>query len=158
MRHTVIPQMRSGIGHLDEINRYIVEDHCRNPRNIDPIAEYNAEASIDNPFCGDEVTVQIRVEDDRVSAICVHGTGCAITQASASMMGEVVEGKRCSEIVESAMIMRRMLAEGREPDADEAEAIGDAISLRDVSRFPIRIKCALLAWATLEDAIESLNG
>ena len=149
--------MRSGIGHLDEVNRYIVEDHCRNPRNVELIPDYNAEASIDNPFCGDEVTVQIRVEDDRVSAICVHGTGCAITQASASMMGEVVEGKRCSEIAESAMIMRRMLAEDREPDADEAEAIGDAISLRDVSRFPIRIKCALLAWATLEDAIGSLD-
>ena len=150
--------MRSGIGHLDEVNRYIVEDHCRNPRNDDPISDYNAEANIDNPFCGDEVTVQIRVEEDRVSAICVHGSGCAITQASASMMGEVVEGKRCSEIAEAVIIMRRMLIEGEEPFADDADAIGDAISLRDVSRFPIRIKCALLAWATLEDAIESLEG
>lgn len=150
--------MRSGIGHLDEVNRYIVEDHCRNPRNIDPISDYNAEANIDNPFCGDEVTVQLRMDDDRVSAICVHGSGCAITQASASMMGELVEGKRRSEVANSATIMRRMLTEGQEPNADEADAIGDAISLRDVSRFPIRIKCALLAWATLEDAIESLDG
>ena len=150
--------MRSGIGHLDEINRYIVEDHCRNPRNVEPISDYDAEANIDNPFCGDEVTVQVRMEDDRVSAICVHGSGCAITQASASMMGELVEGKRRSEIAESAIIMRRMLIEGQEPVADDADAIGDAISLRDVSRFPIRIKCALLAWATLEDAIESLDG
>ena len=152
------PQMRSGIGHLDEVNRYIVEDHCRNPRNVDPITDSNAEASIDNPFCGDEVTVQIRVEQDRVSAICVHGTGCAITQASASMMGEAVEGKRRSEIADSAAIMRRMLTEGQELDDDEAEVIGDSISLRGVSRFPIRIKCALLAWATLEDAIDSLDG
>ncbi len=150
--------MRSGIGHLDEVNRYIVEDHCRNPRNIDPISDYNAEANIDNPFCGDEVTVQLRMEDDRVSAIFVHGSGCAITQASASMMGELVEGKRRSEVANSATIMRRMLTEGQEPIADDADAIGDAISLRDVSRFPIRIKCALLAWATLEDAIESLEG
>ena len=150
--------MRSGIGHLDEVNRYIVEDHCRNPRNVDPIAEPNAEASIDNPFCGDEVTVQIRLDQDRVSAICVHGTGCAITQAAASMMGEAVEGKRRSEIAESAAVMRRMLTEGQELDDDEAEVIGDAISLRDVSRFPVRIKCALLAWATLEDAIDSLGG
>lgn len=149
--------MRSGIGHLDEVNRYIVEDHCRNPRNIDPISDYNAEANIDNPFCGDEVTVQLRMEDDRVSAICVHGSGCAITQASASMMGELVEGKRRSEVANSATIMRRMLTEGQEPHADDADAIGDAISLRDVSRFPIRIKCALLAWATLEDAIDSLD-
>ena len=150
--------MRSGIGHLDEVNRYIVEDHCRNPRNIDPISDYNAEANIDNPFCGDEVTVQLRMEDDRVSAICVHGSGCAITQASASMMGELVEGKRRSEVANSATIMRRMLTEGQEPNTDDADAIGDGISLRDVSRFPIRIKCALLAWATLEDALESLDG
>lgn len=150
--------MRSGIGHLDEINRYIVEDHCRNPRNIDPISDYNAEANIENPFCGDEVTVQIRVDEDRVSEISVHGSGCAITQASASMMGEAVKGKLRSEIAESAKIMRRVLAEGQEPDAADADAIGDAISLRDVSRFPVRIKCALLAWATLEDAIDSLEG
>lgn len=149
--------MRSGIGHLDEVNRYIVEDHCRNPRNVEPISDYDAEANIDNPFCGDGVTVQVRMDGDRVSAICVHGPGCAITQASASMMGEVVEGKHRSEIAASATIMRRMLAEGQEPDADAADAIGDAISLRDVSRFPVRIKCALLAWATLEDAIDSLD-
>ena len=98
------------------------------------------------------------MEDDRVAAICVHGSGCAITQASASMMGEVVEGKRFSEIATSATIMRRMLTEGQEPDVDETEAIGDAISLRDVSRFPVRIKCALLAWATLEDAINGFDG
>ena len=150
--------MRSGFGHLDEVNRYIVEDHCRNPRNTDPISDYNAEANIDNPFCGDEVTVQIRVEDDRVAEICVHGTGCAITQASSSMMGEVVEGMLRSEIADSATIMRRMLSEGEEPIGDDADAIGDATSLKDVSRFPVRIKCALLAWATLEDAIESLDG
>ena len=73
------------------------------------------------------------------------------------MMGEAVEGKHRSEIAESATIMRRMLTEGESPDGDDADAIGDAISLRDVSRFPVRIKCALLAWATLEDAIDSLE-
>ena len=149
--------MRSGIGHLDEVNRYIVEDHCRNPRNVEPISGFNAEANIDNPFCGDEVTVQLRIDDGVVSAIFVYGSGCAITQASASMMGEAVEGKHRSEIAESATIMRRMLTEGESPDGDDADAIGDAISLRDVSRFPVRIKCALLAWATLEDAIDSLE-
>ncbi len=149
--------MRSGIGHLDEVNRYIVEDHCRNPRNVEPISGFNAEANIDNPFCGDEVTVQLRIDDGVVSAIFVHGSGCAITQASASMMGEAVEGKHRSEIAESATIIRRMLTEGELPDGDDADAIGDAISLRDVSRFPVRIKCALLAWATLEDAIDSLE-
>ena len=151
-------KMRSGFGHLDEVNRYVVEDHIRNPRNADPISEYNAEAQIDNPFCGDEVTVQVYIDEDRVAAIYVLGTGCAITQASASIMGELVDGKERSEISDLASIVRQMLSDGEVPSAGDADAIGDAVSLRDVYRFPVRIKCALLAWATLEDAIDSYYG
>ncbi len=149
--------MRSGLGHLDEVNRYIVEDHCRNPRNSEPLAEPDAQATIDNPFCGDEVTVEIKVDVDRLVAICVLGSGCAITQASASIMGEVVGGRRCSEIVEIAGMFRRMMTEGKTPDGESEDVLGDAVALKDVSRFPVRIKCALLAWATLEDAIGNLS-
>ena len=149
--------MRNGFGHLDEINRYVVEDHIRNPRNAEPIPSFNVEARIDNPFCGDEVTVQARVDGNRVAAIYVLGTGCAITQASASMMAEVVEGKRRSEISDLASTMRQMLSDGQEPKGRASDALGDAAALRGVSRFPIRIKCALLAWATLEDAIDNID-
>ena len=149
--------MRSGLGHLDEVNRYIVEDHCRNPRNSEPLAEPDAEATIDNPFCGDEVTVGIKVDEGRLVGICVVGSGCAITQASASIMGELVGGRRCSEIVEIAGVFRRMMTEGKNPDSEGEDVLGDAVALRDVSRFPVRIKCALLAWATLEDAIGNLS-
>ena len=149
--------MRSGLGHLDEVNRYIVEDHCRNPRNGDPITDPDAEATIDNPFCGDEVSVQLRVEDGRVTELCVIGSGCAITQASSSIMGELVEGKSCSEIVEIAGVFRQMMVQGRVPDGVDEDVLGDAVVLRDVSRFPVRVKCALLAWATLGDAIGSLG-
>ena len=145
--------MRSGFGHLDEVNRYIVEDHIRNPRNSEPITDFNSEARIDNPFCGDEVTVQARIDDDRVISIYVLGTGCAITQASASIMGEIVDGKSRFDIAGIASTMRQMLADGELPEGEQAEVIGDAVALRDVSKFPVRIKCALLAWATLEDAI-----
>ena len=145
--------MRSGLGHLDEVNRYIVEDHCRNPRNCDPIPEPDAEATIDNPFCGDEASVQLKVECDRVQSLSVVGSGCAITQASASIMGEVVEGKECSEIVAIAGTFRSMLANG---DFDE-DVLGDAVALEGVSKFPIRVKCALLPWVTLEDALNQLT-
>ncbi len=150
--------MRSGFGHLDEVNRYIVEDHIRNPRNSEPITDFNAEAQIDNPFCGDEVTVQARIDEDRVASIYVLGTGCAITQASASVMAEVVDGMKRSEIAEMASTMRQMLADGKLPHGELLDAIGDAVALRDVSKFPVRIKCALLAWATLEDAINNYGG
>lgn len=149
--------MRSGIGHLDEVNRYIVEDHCRNPRYFEPVDDPDAEATIDNPFCGDEVSVQLKVEDGRVTGLCVVGSGCAITQASASIMGEIVWGRTCSEIGDIAGVFKRMMVERELPYGEDEDVLGDAVALRDVSRFPIRIKCALLAWATLEDAIGSLS-
>ena len=142
--------MRSGFGHLDEAYRYVVEDHLRNPRNSDPIPEHNADARIDNPFCGDEVYVQLHIVDDDVESISVQGSGCAITQASASIMGELVDGRHILEVGNLADNVREMLSKGAVPDED---LIGDAVALRDVSRFPVRVKCALLAWATLEDAI-----
>ncbi len=147
--------MRSGFGHLDETNRYVVEDHYRNPRNSDPLAEYDADARIDNPFCGDEVYVQLRIEDGIIDSISVQGSGCAITQASSSMLGEVAEGRRVAEIDGLSGIVRQMFSKGELPAVDDADEIGDTVALRDVSRFPIRVKCALLAWATLEDAIQN---
>ena len=71
--------------------------------------------------------------------------------------GELVEGKSCSEIVEIAGVFRRMMVQGRVPDSVDEDVLGDAVVLRDVSRFPVRVKCALLAWATLEDAIGSFG-
>ena len=146
--------MRSGFGYLDEISRYVIEDHIRNPRNADPIPEYNTQAQIDNPFCGDEVTIHARIEENRLEAIYVLSTGCAITHASASIMAEIVEGKSLSEISDIALRIRQMLSDDQIAD-DDSDALGDAAALREVARFPLRIKCALLAWATLEDALES---
>ena len=149
--------MRSGFGHLDEISRYTVEDHIRNPRNAEPIADPDANAMIDNPFCGDEVVVQVRLDGDRVDAIQVIGYGCAITQASASMMGEISEGKSLTELNEIDAAVRAMFADGEVPDDATEDLLGDSVALQGVSKFPIRIKCALLPWATLEDAIAKLK-
>ena len=148
--------MRSGFGHLDEVNRLTVEDHCRNPRHAEPIADANASATIDNPFCGDLVTVEARVADGRIDAIAVLGSGCAITQASSSMMGEVAFGASLATVREANRIVRSMLTDGVTPEGTDADAIGDMIALQDVARFPVRIKCALLAWATLEDALATV--
>ena len=148
--------MRSGFGHLDEMSRYIVEDHCRNPRNTEPISNPNADATIDNPFCGDEVVVQLKVESDRIVSISVNGYGCIITQASASMMGELSDGKSFVELDEIVTAVRAMF-DGNMPDGEDVDLIGDMTALSGVSRFPVRIKCALLAWATLEDAITKLK-
>ena len=89
-----------------------------------------------------------------IDAISVQGSGCAITQASSSMLGEVAEGRSVAEIVGISAMVRQMFSKGELPTDDDADEIGDTVALRDVSRFPIRVKCALLAWATLEDAIQ----
>jgi len=99
--------------------------------------------------------VQVLIDDGVIDSISVQGSGCAITQASSSMLGEVAEGRNVAEIEELSGIVRQMFSKGELPADDDADEIGDTIALRDVSRFPIRVKCALLAWATLEDAIQN---
>lgn len=149
--------MRSGMGHIDEIYRHIVEDHCRNPRNHRLLDAPDAEARINNPFCGDDVLVQIKIDDGYLASVCAQGQGCAISQASASMMGEIVEGLEVSQSLERSEIVRRMLSVDQELSEEEADAIGDAVALRDVRRFPIRVKCALISWAALEDALREAD-
>ena len=148
--------MRSGLGHLDEIHRHIVEDHCRAPRNYEVLESLDSEAHVDNPFCGDDVLVQLKLEGSRLAGVCVQGHGCAICQASASIMGELVEGLETSTTEVSASAFRKMLTTDDELESAEIESLGDAIALQDVRRFPIRVKCALLAWVALEDALEKL--
>ncbi len=148
--------MRSGLGHLDEIHRHIVEDHCRNPRNYAALETVHSEARIDNPFCGDDVLVQLNLQDGRLAEVCAQGHGCAICQASASIMGELIEGLEASDTPRAASVFRKMLTTDDELESAEIDSIGDAIALQDVKRFPIRIKCALLAWVALEDALEKL--
>ncbi len=150
--------MRAGFGHLDEVNRLIVEDHCRSPRNSEPITNHNAEARIDNPFCGDEVLVQLRIDGGSIADISVQAYGCAITQAAASIMGERVEQCDIDDVHQIATVIRKMLSAGELSSEEELDAVGDSIALKDVARFPVRVKCALLAWATLEDAIDTFEG
>ena len=143
---------------LDELYREVILDHYRNPRKRGSIPEADAHSEGSNPLCGDEIALDLRLEGDRVAEVRVTGQGCSISQASASMMAEAIEGKTRAEIAEITHRFKVMM-EIEEGDAgiDESRpgaSLGDLEALQGVRRFPVRIKCADLAWTTLTDALD----
>ena len=141
---------------LDRLYQDVILDHYRSPRNVEPLEQFDAEAHIDNPFCGDEVDIQLRLGDGRVEAVSISGRGCSISQSSASLMGETIKGMTPAEARELAGIFTGLL-EGAGPPEDDLAKIGDLVALEGVRQFPVRIKCALLAWAGLDDALRQLD-
>ena len=144
--------MTGGLGDMDELYEAIILDHYRSPRNTETIDEPDIDLEVNNPFCGDEFHIQIKVEDDAVSQVGITGRGCAISQASASLLAELVEGKSASEVESSVDAVRRLL-KGEEITDAEADILGDIEALGGVRKFPVRIKCALLSWVGLGDAL-----
>jgi nitrogen fixation NifU-like protein len=138
---------------LDELYREIILDHYRSPRNPEKLSEADIEAEGMNPFCGDEVLLQIKLRDGLVDAVSFKGTGCSISQASASILTELIKGKTLKE-AEAVYFLFREMMYGKSPSEADSESLGEAEALAGVRKFPIRIKCALLAWAALEDAIK----
>lgn len=137
---------------LDELYREVILDHYRNPRNRQPVPHPDIVGEGQNPFCGDEVTVQIGLEGERIARVGIQGRGCSISQASASMMGELLKGKGLQEARRLFRRVRDML-QGKALSPQELEELGDLEALRGVSKFPVRIKCALLGWMALEEGI-----
>ncbi len=147
---------------LEDLYREIILDHYRTPRNRGELPTPPAVvAQGHNPLCGDEITVYLQVDDDRVSDVKVAGQGCSISQSSASMMSQAIKGKSVPEVRALVRKFKSMMSieeeapavdEGAPPDADIQ--LGDLEALQGVVKFPVRIKCATLAWNTL---LESLH-
>jgi len=145
-------------GELDELYREVVLDHYRNPRNRGRVKEPDIEAEGFNPFCGDEISLQLKLDGDgRIREVGFQGQGCSISQASASMMTEVLKGKSLADARRLIGIFKGMM-HGKVPDEAELSELGDLEALQGVRKFPIRIKCALLAWTTLEEGLERFKG
>jgi nitrogen fixation NifU-like protein len=137
-------------GPMDALYREVVLDHHRNPRGSRPLDDYDVQAAGKNPSCGDEVTLQVRFDGDRIAAVGVLSQGCAISTSSGSMMAELVEGLTLAEAAAVADRFKSVMHGGEFPvDVD----LGDLEALEGVRKFPVRIKCALLPWVTLLDAI-----
>lgn len=139
---------------LDDIYREIILDHRRHPRNRNPLERADISADGLNPFCGDEIHLQIALADDGpVSKIGLQVVGCSINQAAGSMLTEAIEGKTLSEIDAVSALFQSLMA-GDSLAEEDRERLGDLQELEGVRQFPVRIKCALLAWSTLQDAID----
>ncbi|HJX26897.1 MAG TPA: SUF system NifU family Fe-S cluster assembly protein [Thermoanaerobaculia bacterium] len=141
---------------LRDLYQEVILDHNRHPRNFRVLPEANCTAEGYNPLCGDRVEVYLRVEDERVQEVSFQGSGCAISTASASLMTEALQGKTVAEAHElfhgfHDMVTRGVIREdGREAGA---EALDKLAVFSGVREFPIRVKCATLAWHALEAAL-----
>jgi nitrogen fixation protein NifU and related proteins len=134
---------------LRDLYQEVILDHNRRPRNFGPLPESNRSAEGHNPLCGDRVTVHLRVEDGRVEGIRFQGSGCAISTASASLMTEALRGKSVEEAHALFHQFHHLLTKG----ADDPTVLGKLAVFAGVREFPIRVKCATLAWHTLEAAL-----
>ena len=146
---------------LDDLYREIILDHYRSPRNRGELEPPAAHAVGHNPLCGDEIDVYLQVDDGFVTDIKVGGQGCSISQSSASMMSQAVKGKPVDEVRALVKRFKGMMSiqdlddadleNGEEPDTEIK--LGDLEALQGVVKFPVRIKCATLAWNTLTSAL-----
>jgi nitrogen fixation protein NifU and related proteins len=134
----------------------VIMGHYRNPRHRNPVSDANVEAHEFNPFCGDEVTLQIKLDGEGlVTEVSSVSQGCSIIQASASMMTELMEGKSPTELIALSQLFRDLMHGKPVPDGSIKE-LGDLEALQIVRQYPVRIKCALLPWTALEEGIRSL--
>ncbi|MGH2724763.1 MAG: Fe-S cluster assembly sulfur transfer protein SufU [Actinomycetota bacterium] len=135
---------------LDDLYKEVILDHYKNPRNKRHLAGATVSRSKNNPLCGDDITVHAHLEDGAVADIAFEGRGCSISQASASMLTESVKGRSIAEATEVASGFRGMMEGSVDPDED---AFGDLVALHGVTKYPVRIKCAVLAWDVLQEAL-----
>jgi nitrogen fixation protein NifU and related proteins len=140
---------------LRDLYQQVILDHSRNPRNHGEIPPPCLHAHGDNPSCGDEIDVWLRLSEDgqNIEELKFTGQGCAISQASASMMTQKIKGKSKAQAAAMREDFRRVVMGDGAP-ADE-DALGELILLEGVQKFPQRVKCAMLAWRAVEQALDS---
>jgi nitrogen fixation NifU-like protein len=140
------------VGGLDDLYQELILDHYRRKRGEGTLESPSVAVDQVNPLCGDEVHLELDIEDDRVVRLAHTGQGCSISQASVSMMSEALTGRSLDEALDLVEHFRLMM-HGTEP-GDE-ERLGDAIALEGVAKYPVRVKCALLGWMAAKDAIQT---
>jgi nitrogen fixation NifU-like protein len=135
---------------LDDLYRAVIVDHYNHPRNYGRPEHWDVELEGKNPVCGDEITIYLVVKDGIIADCRFEGKGCSISMASASVMTETLKGKNLDE---AKLILKDFnnLLHGRQ--CSKCDEYGDVIAFQGVSKFPVRVKCALLAWKTIEEVV-----
>jgi nitrogen fixation NifU-like protein len=141
------------VSNLEALYQEVMLDHNRKPRNFREIENADRRIEGRNPLCGDELTLWLKLDGDRIADISFKGTGCAVSKSSASLMTAAVKGKTIAETLGLFERFHDMIT-GKSPEADR-EKMGSLAALGGVSKFPIRVKCASLAWHALKSALEA---
>jgi nitrogen fixation NifU-like protein len=137
---------------LDDLYQDIILEHYKQPRNRQELDDADKKIEGKNPFCGDEIELYIKIRGDVIERVTFTGKGCAISQASASLMTEALGGKTVDEGREIIADFKK-LVKGESVDGD----LDDLLAFHRMSQFPTRVKCALLSWSTLERGLEEIG-
>jgi len=139
---------------LEQMYQEVILDHYRHPHHSGLREPFGAEVHHVNPTCGDELTLRLQLSDDKqtVEDVSYDAQGCSISQASASMMADLIMGRPVSESIEVYDAFHHMISSRGQEEGDE-ELLDDAVALAGVSRYPARVKCALLGWMAYKDAL-----
>ena len=136
---------------LDNLYQEVILDHYKNPQNKKLTTEFDAQVHHVNPSCGDEITLNVTLDGELIKSVTWEGVGCSISQASVSIMTDLVKGKSLTA-AESISDSFMHLMQSKGSDKGDEEILEDAVALAGVSQYPARIKCALLGWMALKDA------
>jgi len=142
---------------LDQIYDEIILDHCKNPRNNRTIQNPQVICKSINPFCGDEVNIEIRLSTKNIVLLTgLKSIGCAINQASSSMLSEIIYGKSVQEILTLSNYFKSIMSEKTIPEK-ELNELGYLNSFKIIKQHPIRIKCCLLSWTAIIDGLTKIS-
>lgn len=142
---------------LDELYQEIILDHWKHPRGRGLREPFGGESHQVNPTCGDELTVRVRLDGDTLADVSYEGAGCSISQASASVLYELLQGRSLPEALAADRAFSELLG-GRGQVVPDEDVLGDAVAFAGVAQYPARVKCALLAWVALKDATVRAGG
>jgi len=141
----------SGPVHVDSLYQEIILDHYKNPHGRGLREPYAGEAHHVNPTCGDEITIRVAVDGDTFTDVSYDGLGCSISQASASVLHELIGGSDAGQATKVHQAFVELMSGRGEVTPDE-DLLGDAVAFAGVAKFPARVKCALLPWMAFKDA------
>ena len=138
---------------LQELYQSIILDHNRRPKNYGALEDATVRRQDRNPACGDEILLEIKLEHDVITDVKFTSEGCAVSRASASIMTQAIKGKSRAEVEELFRQFHELVTGKAKPTPQEARAYGEMAAFSGVSRFPIRVKCASMAWHSLQAAL-----
>ncbi len=142
---------------LDELYTEVILQYSQDKAYRKPMPDFTVQMRGVNPSCGDDITLSLKIKEDRIADVSIEGTGCAISSASAAMMAELIEGKTLEEAKALSSTFLGMIQK-TVSDPAQLKKLEDARALQNISNMPARVKCAVLSWHTLDEAMMKYKG